>query len=422
MGNPKVIAQGCYMVIINVNDASEPDLTGTVCKTEECDMRKVIFLDIDGVLQPLSSQKRFDHDMDKLQEQLSAESDEGYQELNKYDIAAVRYDWDPDAVKNMKSLCEKTQAEFVISSDWRSSKTLDMLRLLFKIQGLDEYIVDKTEELSGYMRDVEIEEFLINHPDIDVFVIIDDSYRDDFERRFPRQFVYCDRIFDDECYQKALSILQQPPPSEETVPKAVQMLRDISDNSASVTKAEFSLENISVIRRYEKCSTADFVGRVSEAVEKNSHISHLTLSGLSCNISFYEREKQATVIERVWEALGYNESVRHLDVSHNDLKDLSVLIKCLKERNCPLETLSLRKNILTDESMDMLGEYISGIRHPFSLMLQGSCDYLKEEFVKIISENSNITVFAYHKQYELFAFGRRKPVPENLKLESHYGW
>ncbi|MDM8548853.1 HAD domain-containing protein [Desulfobacterales bacterium HSG2] len=385
-------------------------------------MKKVIFLDIDGVLQPLSSQKRFDHDMDKLQERLSAESDEGYQELNKYDIAAVRYDWEPNAVKNMKSLCERTQAEFVISSDWRSSKTLDMLRLLFKIQGLDGYVADKTEELSGYMRDVEIEEFLISHPDIGVFVIIDDSYRDYFERRFPGQFVYCDRIFDDESYQKALSVLQQDPPSEETVPEAVRMLRDISDNSSSVTKAEFSLENISVIRRYEKCSTEDLIGRVSEAVEKNSHISHLTLSGLEHNMSFYKREEQGAVIEQVWEALRHNNSVRHLDVSYNYLKDISVLIKCLKERNCFLETLSLRKNMLTDESMDMLAEYVSGIRHPFSLMLQGSCDFLKDAFVKIISENSNITAFAYDNQYKLFVFGRRKSVPENLKLESRYGW
>lgn len=64
-------------------------------------------------MQPLSSQKRFDHDMDELRERLAKESDEGYRNLSRYDIAAVRYDWEPDAVKRMKSLCEKTDAEFV---------------------------------------------------------------------------------------------------------------------------------------------------------------------------------------------------------------------------------------------------------------------------------------------------------------------
>lgn len=384
-------------------------------------MKKVIFLDIDGVLQPLSSQKRFDHDMDELQEQLSAESDAGYEDLSKYDIAAVRYDWEANAVKNLKSLCEKTQAEFVISSDWRSSKTLDMLKLLFKIQGLDKYVVDKTEELSGYMRDVEIEEFLISHPDIGVFIIIDDSYRDYFERRFPQQFVYCDRIFDDECYQKALSILQQDPPSEKTVPEAVLLLRNVCENSSSVTKAEFNLENISVIRRYQKCSTKDFIAQLSKAVGDNSHISHLTLSGLSYNMNFSEREQDAA-IDSVWEALRRNTSVRHLDISNNSLEDISLLIRVLKERNCPLETLSLCKNSLTDESMDVLAEYIRGIDHPLALMVQGCCRFLEEAFVQIIADNSYITAFAYHDQYELFAFGRRKPVPENLKLESRYGW
>ncbi len=383
-------------------------------------MKKVIFLDIDGVLQPLSSQKRFDHDMDELQEQLSVESDEGYQKLNKYDIAAVRYDWEPNAVKNMKSLCEKTQAEFVISSAWRESKTLDMLRLLFRIQGLDAYVADKTEELSGYMRDMEIEEFLISHPDIGVFTIIDDAYRDYFERRFPQQFVYCDRIFDDECYQKALSILQQDPPSEKTVPDAVLMLKDINDNSSSVTKADFSLENISVVRRYHRYSTKDFISRISEAVENNSYISHLTLSGLAYNMNFSEKEQGAA--DRVWEALRRNSSVRHLDISYNSLEDISVLIRTLKERDCPLETLSLRNNSLTDESMDMLADYVSGISHPFTLMLQRCCRSFKEAFVQTIAENSHITVLAYYDQYESFSFGRRKPVPENLKLESGYGW
>ena len=172
----------------------------------------MIFLDIDGVLQPLSNQKRFDHD----------------------DIAAVFYDWKPDAVKNLKSLCEKTQAEFVISSDWRSSKTLDMLKLLFKIHGLDIYVVDKTDKSSGYMRDMEIEEFLIGHPDIGVFAILDDSYRDSFERRFPQQFVYCDYIFDDKCYQRALSILEQEPPSEKTVPEPVLLLRNFIYNGMGI--------------------------------------------------------------------------------------------------------------------------------------------------------------------------------------------
>ncbi len=40
---------------------------------------------------------------------------EGYGDLNKYDIAAVYYDWHEKAVENLRSLCEKSGAEIVIS-------------------------------------------------------------------------------------------------------------------------------------------------------------------------------------------------------------------------------------------------------------------------------------------------------------------
>ena len=55
---------------------------------------KVIFLDIDGVLQPYSFRDRFNHDLDKLQKELAVKyNDEAYLQMDKYDIGAVFYDW-----------------------------------------------------------------------------------------------------------------------------------------------------------------------------------------------------------------------------------------------------------------------------------------------------------------------------------------
>jgi hypothetical protein len=47
----------------------------------------VVFLDIDRVLQPLSAQKRFAHDIERLREELATSVDPGYRELSPYDHA-----------------------------------------------------------------------------------------------------------------------------------------------------------------------------------------------------------------------------------------------------------------------------------------------------------------------------------------------
>lgn len=83
-------------------------------------MRNIIFLDIDGVLQPIGKQDRFNHDMDKLKIQLAAQyQDEEFLNMDKYDVAAVYYDWDKAAVERLRSLVKAADAEIIISSDWR---------------------------------------------------------------------------------------------------------------------------------------------------------------------------------------------------------------------------------------------------------------------------------------------------------------
>ena len=68
--------------------------------------RTVIFLDIDGVLQPPSSQKRFKHDLEELRRSLADRfDDEIYLGMDKYDLGAVYFDWDSEAVERLHSLC-----------------------------------------------------------------------------------------------------------------------------------------------------------------------------------------------------------------------------------------------------------------------------------------------------------------------------
>ena len=105
--------------------------------------RKVIFLDIDGVLQPATSQERFQHDMDALKAELAVKyDDEHFLELDKYDVAAVYYDWDENAVRLLHDILRHCDEEIVLSSDWRQTKNLEDMRTLMKIHNLDQYLTD----------------------------------------------------------------------------------------------------------------------------------------------------------------------------------------------------------------------------------------------------------------------------------------
>jgi hypothetical protein len=165
--------------------------------------RKIIFLDIDGVLQPISSQKRFKHvynyegesDMPKLFEDLENHFNIDYRKYHPYDVAAVFYDWDKESISLLKLTLSLTGALIVLSSDWRGD--INRMKDFFTIYGLEKYYIDDTgifnimdktfieetrakhEEKKGkdaYLdyRSVEILEWLSRNPDVKKWVSIDD--------------------------------------------------------------------------------------------------------------------------------------------------------------------------------------------------------------------------------------------------------
>lgn len=171
-------------------------------------LQKVIFLDIDGVLQPLSARKRFDHDLIKLQSEF-ASKDQTYADMNRYDIGAVYYDWHEQAIFNLKKLCQKYNAKIVVSSAWRERKSKNHLLKLFALHDLDQYVVDTTPILErfGVNRADEVSLYLKQHPHIHDYVILDDCDFN-FPKQFPNNFVKCDYFFDDACLQMASKCLQ----------------------------------------------------------------------------------------------------------------------------------------------------------------------------------------------------------------------
>ncbi len=170
---------------------------------------KVVFLDIDGVLQPPNFSNRFKHDLDQLRKDL-AEKNPLFHTADKWDIGAVYYDWKKEAVENLKILLEKHNALIVISSSWRTYSALPILRLLFSIHDLDKYVYDKTLEVYLSSRSGDIYHYLQTHPEIEQFVIIDDvSYN--YDTIFPENHVLTNNFyyFDEASFEEADKILSR---------------------------------------------------------------------------------------------------------------------------------------------------------------------------------------------------------------------
>lgn len=114
--------------------------------------KKVIFLDIDGVLNYQSCKERFD----------------------KYYFVSDK------KIELLKQLVDKTDAKIVLSSTWRygwvnppNEDTPMYEALKKKLESYGIIISDKTPVI-GY-RGTEIDEWLMRHPEVDKFVIFDDN-------------------------------------------------------------------------------------------------------------------------------------------------------------------------------------------------------------------------------------------------------
>lgn len=126
---------------------------------------KIIFLDIDGVLNTIQT----------------------FIDINReYQITGEkRIEIDEFRVELLKKIIAKTDAKIILSSSWkhyfqknnhniipRSKRGKDLVKIFHKYE-LEIY--DMTPDLPNHLREDEIEEYLISHDNIENFVIIDDD-------------------------------------------------------------------------------------------------------------------------------------------------------------------------------------------------------------------------------------------------------
>ena len=141
----------------------------------------IIFLDIDGVLQPYDSSNRFyaiDKNTKQLIQRLSDKYGVDYTKYSVYDVLAVYYDWHPQAIDRLKYVLDSTESLIIASTDWRKKGFPDKIPDLLKIKGLDKYWYQDNIMIEQLLplheiRAKEIQDSLDKYP-IDNFVVLDD--------------------------------------------------------------------------------------------------------------------------------------------------------------------------------------------------------------------------------------------------------
>ena len=114
---------------------------------------KVIFFDIDGVL----NSRWF---IDKM-----------WALTKEY-----RYDpIDPDAMKKLNIIVEKTGAKLVICSTWRYSHTVEELQTIFEKHGFIGEIIDTTDVNSHNLRGNDINKWICENHNVSKYCVIDDD-------------------------------------------------------------------------------------------------------------------------------------------------------------------------------------------------------------------------------------------------------
>lgn len=114
---------------------------------------KVIFLDVDGVLNSMTFAKRM---------------------LNEHGVRVFNEDiLDPVCIRRLKRIVEKTDAAIVVSSSWRMLPTT-MANLISQLNILGMKVFDTTPILHKE-RGYEIQAWLDQHPTVSKFVILDDD-------------------------------------------------------------------------------------------------------------------------------------------------------------------------------------------------------------------------------------------------------
>lgn len=167
-------------------------------------MNRVLFLDIDGVLNPFGATRLRPRDL-LIGERLAKQyRNPCYRHISSVTLWRVMHGWDLEAIRLLRRLCDEFTLSIVISSSWGLFHSLAELKALFALHGLGERVADKVTY--GGSRKDDIEQYLRAHPTITIWLALDDL---PLPPHFPDHAIMTRRAFDRKDYEQARILLQK---------------------------------------------------------------------------------------------------------------------------------------------------------------------------------------------------------------------
>ena len=209
--------------------------------------KNIVFLDIDGVLQPYGNKYRFNHNFEETLEYICNKyNDEIYKEMDIYDVMAAFYDWDDSALGFLKKLLYETNSFIVFHTGWRDFNSFEKLKALFKLYDLDERCLascekgDKKEAIFKYLEE--------NKEKIENFIVIDDY---DYTDIFGEKYVKTSNFFKYENYKTAKVSLE----NQKIVKDKDKYFIDFKKNYGYKLEAKISINDFANNKNFKDCET-----------------------------------------------------------------------------------------------------------------------------------------------------------------------
>ena len=124
---------------------------------------KVIFLDVDGVLN----------------------SDEYFDKIKNLNIDGIQSEIDVEKIKMLNMAINETGAKIVLTSSWRYTRNAQELKKLLSEYGIP---TDSTPFIQN-KRGLEIKQSLLENPDVENFIIVDDELFDSYDDELIKKLV-----------------------------------------------------------------------------------------------------------------------------------------------------------------------------------------------------------------------------------------
>jgi len=163
-------------------------------------MEKIIFLDIDGVLNCKNTFK------EKKEERVFYNK---FLEKNDFNLAKISMcDIDFEKLELLKYIVLETNAKIVISSSWKNLRFYTLIEDLLINKGLP--IIGVTPHINN-RRGTEIKKYLSENQ-VDDFIIIDDSIFDDYDDELINHLVktdFYDEGLNDEKANEAINLIRK---------------------------------------------------------------------------------------------------------------------------------------------------------------------------------------------------------------------